>query len=169
MMPDQLGHMLYTYEKSNRTSIDTLSLDIGACEPTGRRVGLRAINIIPTGGVALKWFADDIATKLWKVKLVFSLSRIVTHDRVRHVGEHDYEDCWGVEGKPEIREQLNKELSILSKGSDTCKQCVRSKIDEGSWDPLLAAGYMSRESSEESALDEAGDETAPTYADEEDK
>lgn len=28
MMPDQLGHMLYTYEKSNRTSIDTLSLDI---------------------------------------------------------------------------------------------------------------------------------------------
>ncbi|KAH1433728.1 hypothetical protein KXX32_001256 [Aspergillus fumigatus] len=119
--------------------------------------------------VALKWFADDIATKLWKVKLVFSLSRIVTHDRVRHVGEHDYEDCWGVEGKPEIREQLNKELSILSKGSDTCKQCVRSKIDEGSWDPLLAAGYMSRESSEESALDEAGDETAPTYADEEDK
>lgn len=60
---------------------------------------------------------------------MFSLSRIVTHDRVRHVGEHDYEDCWGVEGKPEIREQLNKELSILSKGSDTCKQCVRSKID----------------------------------------
>jgi hypothetical protein len=71
-MPDQLGHMLYTYEKSNRTSIDTLSLDIvctwankrrylglktelcyiqkGACEPTGRRVGLRAINIIPAGG-----------------------------------------------------------------------------------------------------------------------
>jgi hypothetical protein len=28
-----------------------------------------------------------------------------------------------------VREQLNKELSILSKGSETCKRFVRSKTD----------------------------------------
>lgn len=77
-----------------------------------------------------------------------------------------------------IREQLNKELLILTKGSATCKRFVRTKADgisvlplnlisfkklivfaEGSSDPLLADDYLTRESRNGSICEEVKSDT----------
>ncbi|KAL4889255.1 hypothetical protein BDV59DRAFT_119926 [Aspergillus ambiguus] len=68
-------------------------------------------------------------------------------------------------GRKTMREQLNKELSILTEGSETCKRFVRSKTDEGSFDSLLVEGYLKRESSCGSIYEVTSDMEDPDYSD----
>ncbi|GFF61244.1 dynamin family GTPase, putative [Aspergillus udagawae] len=152
----------------------------------------------PSNGrqVALKRFVDDIANEVVESKLMFSLSRILSPVTVFDMPANLITRIAGESKESQtIREQLNKELSILSKGSETSRRFVRSKTDEGSFDPPLAASCMTRESSDGSicdeiasdtdesevsdssaervdlpeALDEAGDGMEPTYAEVEGK
>lgn len=80
--------------------------------------------------VALKRFVDDIANEVVESKLMFSLSRILSPVTVFDMPANLITRIAGESKESQtIREQLNKELSILGKGSETCKRFVRSKTD----------------------------------------
>jgi hypothetical protein len=73
----------------------------------------------------LKRFVDDIATEVIEVKLLSALPALFTpitafemsEDLVTEIaGESEESQC--------LREQLNKKLWILTKGSETCRGFV---------------------------------------------
>ncbi|KAJ5471826.1 hypothetical protein N7539_008769 [Penicillium diatomitis] len=80
--------------------------------------------------VALKRFVDDIANEVVEGKLAASLSRILSPvtvfdmstDLVRRIAGESEEN-------QNIRAQLRKELSVLQKGLETCKEFVKLRKD----------------------------------------
>lgn len=121
--------------------------------------------------VALKRFIDDIANEVVEEELISSLSNMLSPvtvfdmpaDRITRIAGESRES-------QTLREQLNKELLILRKGSDTCKQFVRTRTDgmetrvqnksqrltwpaEGSRSPPIVGDYPTSDISEESICD----------------
>ncbi|OJJ52215.1 hypothetical protein ASPSYDRAFT_95750 [Aspergillus sydowii CBS 593.65] len=95
--------------------------------------------------VALKRFIDDIANEVVEEELISSLSNILSPvtvfnmpaDRITRIAGESRES-------QTLREQLNKELLILRKGSDT---------SEGSRSPPIVGDYPTSDISEESICD----------------
>lgn len=80
--------------------------------------------------VALKRFVDDIANEVVESRLMSSLSRILSPVTVFDMPASLVMKIAGESKESQtFREQLNKELLILNKGSDTCKRFVRTKAD----------------------------------------
>ncbi|KAJ5971802.1 uncharacterized protein N7479_001720 [Penicillium vulpinum] len=75
--------------------------------------------------VALKRFVDDIATEVIEVKLLGAITTLFTPITAFHMPEELIRQIAGEsEESQSRREQLNKMLWILGKGSDTCKRFV---------------------------------------------
>ncbi|KAL2803302.1 P-loop containing nucleoside triphosphate hydrolase protein [Aspergillus granulosus] len=80
--------------------------------------------------VALKRFVDDIANEVVEGKLMFSLSHILSPVTVFDMPASLITRIAGESNESQAtREQVHKELSILTKGSEACKRFVRTKID----------------------------------------
>jgi hypothetical protein len=80
--------------------------------------------------VALKRFVDDIANEVVEGRLMSSLLRILSPVTVFDMPANLIMRIAGESKESQtIREQLHKELLILSKGSETCKRFVRTKTD----------------------------------------
>ncbi|KAL3456109.1 P-loop containing nucleoside triphosphate hydrolase protein [Aspergillus heterothallicus] len=80
--------------------------------------------------VALKRFVDDIANEVVEGRLMSSLPRILSPVTVFDMPANLIMRIAGESKESQtIREQLNKELLILSKGSETCKRFIRTKSD----------------------------------------
>ncbi|KAJ6003769.1 hypothetical protein N7522_006461 [Penicillium canescens] len=75
--------------------------------------------------VALKRFVDDIATEVIEVKLLSALPTLFTPITAFEMPKDLVGQIAGEsEESQSLREQLNKKLWILTKGSDTCKRFV---------------------------------------------
>ncbi|KAJ5566725.1 uncharacterized protein N7459_010107, partial [Penicillium hispanicum] len=110
--------------------------------------------------VALKRFVDDIANEVVEGRLMSSLSRILSPVTVFDMPANLIMRIAGEsEESQTVREQLTKELLILTKGSETCKRFVRAKTDEGSFDTPLAGNSLRGESSCGSLYEEVGFDT----------
>lgn len=80
--------------------------------------------------VALKRFVDDIANEVVESKLMSSLPRILSPVTVFDMPANLIMRIAGESKESQkTREQLNKELLILTKGSETCKRFVGTKSD----------------------------------------
>ncbi|KAJ5471962.1 hypothetical protein N7539_008531 [Penicillium diatomitis] len=80
--------------------------------------------------VARKRFVDDIANEVVESRLMSTLSRIFSPMTVFDMPADLIVRIAGESKESQtIREQLNKELLILTKGSETCKRFVRTKSD----------------------------------------
>ncbi|OKO91121.1 Interferon-induced GTP-binding protein Mx1 [Penicillium subrubescens] len=80
--------------------------------------------------VALKRFVDDIANEVVEGRLMSSLSRILSPVTVFDMPANLIMRIAGESKESQtVREQLLKELLILTKGSETCKRFVKTKID----------------------------------------
>ncbi|CAG8013332.1 unnamed protein product [Penicillium salamii] len=72
--------------------------------------------------VALKRFVDDIATKVVEMKLLCTLPEIFTPVTAFDMSDELVMQFAGEsEESRTLREQLNKKLNVLAKGSDTCR------------------------------------------------
>ncbi|KAJ5870201.1 hypothetical protein N7455_005142 [Penicillium solitum] len=75
--------------------------------------------------VALKRFVDDIATEVIETKLLTALPALFTPITAFEMSEDLVSEIAGEsEESQSLREQLNKKLWILTKGSDTCRRFV---------------------------------------------
>ena len=75
--------------------------------------------------VALKRFVDDIATEVIEAKLLTAVSTLFTPITAFEMPKDMVCQIAGeFEESQSLRGQLNKKLSILTKGSDTCKRFV---------------------------------------------
>ncbi|KAE8384244.1 hypothetical protein BDV23DRAFT_191849 [Aspergillus alliaceus] len=164
LMPHQTGHPI-TYnhyftetlqkiraERHEGELAATLKRFFGVdnlSEPYCAKYSINLNQLLQSLQVALKRFVDDIANEVMESKLMFSLSRILSPVTVFDMPADLITRIAGESKDSQtIREQLNKELLILSKGSETCKRFVRFETDEGSLDPLLAAGCITGQSSD---------------------
>ncbi|KAJ5556739.1 dynamin family protein [Penicillium frequentans] len=106
--------------------------------------------------VALKRFVDDIANEVVEARLMSSLSRILSPVTVFDMPANLIARIAGESKESQsIREQLSRELLILTKGSETCRQFVKTKTGDLDFDTLLADDYLERDSSDESICEEA--------------
>ncbi|KAJ5474116.1 hypothetical protein N7475_003682 [Penicillium sp. IBT 31633x] len=75
--------------------------------------------------VALKRFVDDIATEVIEIKLLTALPALFTPITAFEMPEDLVSEIAGEsEESQSLREQLNRKLWILTKGSDTCRRFV---------------------------------------------
>lgn len=94
--------------------------------------------------VALKRFVDDIANEVVEGKLMSSLSRILSPVTVFDMPANLIMRIAGESKESHtVREQLKKELLILTKGSETCKWFVRTKT-EGMYALALILNYYEK-------------------------
>lgn len=78
----------------------------------------------------MKRFVDDIANEVVEGRLMSSLPRILSPVTVFDMPANLITRIAGESKESQIiREQLNKELLILTKGSETCKRFVKTKTD----------------------------------------
>ena len=77
----------------------------------------------------MKRFIDNIAIEVIEVKLIFPLGGILTPVAVSAMSADLVTSIAGEseENRAE-REQLNKQLEVLMKGSDTCKRFVGLRL-----------------------------------------
>lgn len=75
--------------------------------------------------VALKRFVDDIATEVVEMKLLCTLPGIFNPVTAFDMSDELVTQIAGEsEESRSLREQLNKKLHVLAKGSDTCRRFV---------------------------------------------
>lgn len=77
----------------------------------------------------MKRFIDDVAVEVIEAKLVSVLSEILSSVTVCTMSPEQVALIAGESKESRLqREQLEKQLEILRKGSDTCKRFVGTKI-----------------------------------------
>lgn len=79
--------------------------------------------------VALDRFVDDVAVEVIETKLISPLGDIFS---LVAVSAMDADLVTSIAGESEenraLREQLTKQLNVLTKGSDTCKRFIGARI-----------------------------------------
>ncbi|KAI1468997.1 dynamin family protein [Daldinia caldariorum] len=120
-----------TYLQSRHYKLNTLLDRLIKKEPDVERLAAAEAldRMIAYYNIALKRFTDSIATEVIEQKLLAALENILSPVAVFSMSPDLVERIAGESRESRVmREELNKKIDVLQKGSDTCKRFIDSKL-----------------------------------------